>query len=99
MSKIELTIAPNYVPNWTYVDAVHKLFQNALDQATQNPDNAASWDYDSQTGEPGHKAGCESCPLGSEACAEFRRCTPNGECPCDVYDTYTDYIKAEEESE
>ena len=50
MSKIELTIAPNYVPNWTYVDAVRELFQNALDQATQNPDNVASWDYDSQTG-------------------------------------------------
>lgn len=50
MSKIELTIAPNYVPNWTYVDAVRELFQNALDQATQNPDNAASWYYDSQTG-------------------------------------------------
>ena len=50
MSKIELTISPNYVPNWTYVDAVRELFQNALDQATQNPDNVASWDYDSQTG-------------------------------------------------
>lgn len=50
MSKIELTIAPNYVPNWTYVDAVRELFQNALDQATQNPDNVASWNYDSQTG-------------------------------------------------
>ena len=50
MSKIELTISPNYVPNWTYVDAVRELFQNALDQATQNPENKASWDYDSQTG-------------------------------------------------
>lgn len=50
MSKIELTIAPNYVPNWTYVDAVRELFQNVLDQATQNPGNVASWDYDSQTG-------------------------------------------------
>lgn len=49
MSKIELTIAPNYVPNWTYVDAARELFQNALDQATQNPDNVASWYYDSQT--------------------------------------------------
>lgn len=50
MSKIELTIAPNYVPSWTYVDAVRELFQNALDQETQNPDNVANWDYDSQTG-------------------------------------------------
>ena len=50
MQKIELTISPNYVPNWTYVDAVRELFQNALDQETQNPENKASWDYDSQTG-------------------------------------------------
>lgn len=50
MSKIELTIAPTYVPSWTYVDAVRELFQNALDQATQNPDNAASWNYDSHNG-------------------------------------------------
>ena len=50
MSKIELTLAPNYIPNWTLVDAVRELFQNALDQQEQNPDNAASWDYDSQTG-------------------------------------------------
>lgn len=50
MSKIELTLAPNYVPNWTYVDAVRELFQNALDQATQNPDNVASWYYDDVTG-------------------------------------------------
>lgn len=47
----------------------------------------------------GTQVGCYSCPLGSDACAGFRRCTPNGECPCDVYDTYTDYIKAEEESD
>ena len=51
------------------------------------------------TVEPGHKVGCKSCPLGPEACAGFRRGTSNGECPCDVYNTYTDYIKAEEESD
>ena len=50
MSKIELTLAPNYVPSWTLVDAVRELFQNALDQQKQNPGNTASWDYDSQTG-------------------------------------------------
>ena len=50
MSKIELTLAPNYIPSWTLVDAVRELFQNALDQQEQNPDNTASWDYDSQTG-------------------------------------------------
>lgn len=46
MSKIELTISPNYVPNWNYVDAVRELFQNALDQQSQNADNTASWQYD-----------------------------------------------------
>lgn len=51
------------------------------------------------TVEPGHKVGCESCPLGSEACAGFRRGTSCGECPCDVYATYTDYIKTEEDAE
>ena len=45
MSKIELTIAPNYVPNWTCVDAIRELFQNALDQEVQNPENKASWEY------------------------------------------------------
>ena len=50
MSKIELTLAPNYVPSWTLVDAVRELFQNALDQQKQNPDNTASWHYDSETG-------------------------------------------------
>ena len=49
-----------------------------------------------KVGPAGH-VGCEACPLGTEACAGFRRGTPNGECPCDVFDTYTDYIKAEED--
>lgn len=49
MSKIELTIAPNYVPTWTIVDAIRELFQNALDQQKQNPENVASWDYDEET--------------------------------------------------
>lgn len=45
MSKIELTLAPNYVPTWTRVDAIRELFQNALDQEAQNPKNKASWEY------------------------------------------------------
>lgn len=50
MSKIELTIAPNYVPTWNLVDAVRELFQNALDQQKQNSENEASWHYDDATG-------------------------------------------------
>ena len=45
MQKIELTISPNYVPTWTLVDAIRELFQNALDQEAQNPENKASWEY------------------------------------------------------
>lgn len=50
MSKIELTLAPNYVPTWTLVDAIRELFQNALDQQKQNNENEASWSYDDVTG-------------------------------------------------
>lgn len=50
MSKIELTISPNYVPTWTLVDAIRELFQNALDQQKQNNENEASWSYDDATG-------------------------------------------------
>lgn len=50
MSKIELTLAPNYVPTWTIVDAVRELFQNALDQQKQDSENEASWHYDDTTG-------------------------------------------------
>ena len=50
MSKIELTLAPNYVPTWTLVDAIRELFQNALDQQEQNSENEASWHYDDATG-------------------------------------------------
>ena len=51
MSKIELTLAPTYVPNWTYVDAIRELFQNALDQEAQNPENKANWEYHDDTHE------------------------------------------------
>lgn len=46
MTKIELTIAPNYVPTWGTVEAIRELFQNAIDQQTQYPNNEMSWVYD-----------------------------------------------------
>ena len=49
MTKIELTIAPNYVPNWGIVDAIRELFQNALDQEVQHSDNEMSWEYNPDT--------------------------------------------------
>lgn len=46
MSKVELTVAPNYVSSWGLWEAVRELFQNAIDQQTQNPENVWSWEYD-----------------------------------------------------
>lgn len=49
MRKIELTISPDYVPTWTVADAIRELFQNAIDQQTQNPDNKMSFWYSDDT--------------------------------------------------
>lgn len=48
MSKIELTIANDYVPSWTIIDAIRELFQNALDQEIVEPSNVAVWHYDEE---------------------------------------------------
>lgn len=49
MSKIELSLASDYVPSWTIVDAIRELFQNALDQEVQGLSNKASWTYNDGT--------------------------------------------------
>lgn len=49
MGKLELTISSDYVPEWTIVDAVRELFQNAFDQEIQNPENKAAWHYNPVT--------------------------------------------------
>lgn len=38
-SKYELSISMNYVPNWTYIEAMRELYQNAIDNEIENPDN------------------------------------------------------------
>lgn len=46
MSKYELSISPSYAHQWTFVDAVREIFQNAIDQETTEQDNAMFWRYD-----------------------------------------------------
>lgn len=48
MSKHALTISPDYCPNWTVVDAVRELFQNALDQQVTMEDNEMFFKYDGE---------------------------------------------------
>lgn len=45
MTKYELSLTKDYVPDWTIVDAVRELFQNAVDQEATVPDNKMFWDY------------------------------------------------------
>lgn len=39
MSKYELSISTGYVKNWGIVEAVRELYQNALDNEIENPEN------------------------------------------------------------
>lgn len=48
-SKYELTISTGYVPDWTYVEAVRELFQNALDNQVTNPENKMFITYTGDT--------------------------------------------------
>lgn len=45
MSKYELSISTGYVPDWGIVEACRELFQNALDNQIQVPENIASVEY------------------------------------------------------
>ena len=49
MGKFELTLSSDYVPDWTVADAIRELFQNAIDQEAEKPDNAMSWTYEADT--------------------------------------------------
>jgi len=40
MRKFELSLASDYIPEWTVVDAIRELFQNALDEEAIDPENA-----------------------------------------------------------
>ena len=45
MRKYELTLSPDYVSDWSAVDAVRELFQNALDQEVMQKDNKMFFGY------------------------------------------------------
>ena len=49
MQKYELSLSTNYAQDWTVVDGVREIFQNALDQETMSPDNKMFHDYDKHT--------------------------------------------------
>lgn len=49
MTKFELPLAITYVPNWGCVEAFRELFQNALDNEIENPDNKMGLVYDEDT--------------------------------------------------
>ena len=46
MSRYELSISMDYVSNWTYIEAIREIFQNALDEQTVNKDNKMFVEYD-----------------------------------------------------
>lgn len=49
MSKHQLTISPSYVQDWTYVEAIREIFQNALDNQVTEPENTMYFNYDEPT--------------------------------------------------
>lgn len=49
MNRFELSLHPDYVPDWTMVDGIREILQNALDQQIVNPRNAMTVDYDEDT--------------------------------------------------
>ena len=48
-SRYELTISTKYVPDWTYIQAIRELFQNALDNEIKNKANKMEFDYNSES--------------------------------------------------
>lgn len=46
MRRFELGMSLDYVSNWSIVDAIREIFQNALDEEIQSPENKWYFDYD-----------------------------------------------------
>lgn len=54
-SKYELTISTEYVPKWTYVEAIRELFQNALDNEVVDSSNSMFFSYEDEVLKIGNK--------------------------------------------
>src|SRR5699024_7551399 len=48
MSKFELSLSRDYVGDWTYIEGIRELFQNALDQHTSVEGNDMFFEYDEE---------------------------------------------------
>ncbi len=48
MAKYQLTLSPDYLADWGVSEAVRELFQNVLDNQTQEPSNEMFFSYDEQ---------------------------------------------------
>lgn len=46
MTKFELSIHTGYVADWGIVEAIREIFQNALDNEIENPENKMEFKYD-----------------------------------------------------
>lgn len=69
-SKYEMPISIDYVPEWNVVDAVREIFQNALDNETETPENVMSVKYEDETLSIGNKTSVlelDSLLLGSSS--------------------------------
>lgn len=49
MECYELSLTPNYVNDWEFLDAVRELIQNGVDQETKHPEKKFSLEYDSKS--------------------------------------------------
>lgn len=45
MSTFQLTVSDKYVPNWTYIEGLRELFQNAIDYSAIDPENKMYFEY------------------------------------------------------
>jgi hypothetical protein len=45
MPRFEMSVSPDYVPEWTEIDAFREIFQNAVDQSVSDDKCRMEWEY------------------------------------------------------